>query len=294
MLLSPYLCNLTKILSKMMLKKSVTNLIVILTLISCAQEVLSDLDSSLTHEFFIDSQEKSKTYRIWVQLPEEYNKSAEKYPTVYVLDPDDKSAEGNSNFFYISKKCKELSRLYKKQDVVVIGIRHGDYREIDYTPTKYSTSGFSGEGGGEKFMNFIKKELIAKVEMEYRVLPDRTQRILIGHSLGGLCGAFAFVKHNEAFGKYFLLSPSLIYDNEIILQYEQETRAKIKSQKQWVYFGVGGTEPNMVPPIELLYNRIKKYYPDTKTELCIIPGKGHNGSKDENIKKALEYYFKNL
>lgn len=60
MLLSPYLCNLTKILSKMMLKKSVTNLIVILTLISCAQEVLSDLDSSLTHEFLLIPKRKVK------------------------------------------------------------------------------------------------------------------------------------------------------------------------------------------------------------------------------------------
>ncbi len=273
---------------------SLSRLMILLMLCSCAKETLPELNPSLTSEFFIDSKEKGKTYRIWVQLPENYNTSADKYPTIYVLDPDDESVDGNSNFFYIAKKSKDLSRLYSKSDVVLIGIRHGDYREVDYTPTKFSTTGFTGEGGSENFINFIKKELIAKVENEYRVLPNRENRILIGHSLGGLCGAFAFVKHNEAFGKYLLLSPSLIYDNEIILQYEQQTREAIKSQAQWIYFGVGGTEPNMLPPIELLYNRIKKDYLNAKVELYINPGKGHNSSKDENIKKALEFYFKNM
>ena len=269
------------------------SLLILLVSVSCQRESLPALDESLTTEFFIDSKEKSKTYRIWVQLPEGYKTSTQNYTTIYVLDPDDDSAEGYSNFFYIAKKCKELSQSSGKSGVILIGIRHGDYREVDYTPTKFSTKGFSGEGGGEAFMNFVKKELITKVEKDYRVAPVREQRSIIGHSLGGLCGAYAFAKHNEVFGSYLLLSPSLIYDDEIILQYEQQMRDSIKSRRQVVYFGVGGTEPNMVPPIELLYNRLNKNYSNVKTELYINAGKGHNSSKDENIQKALEFYFKN-
>jgi len=268
-------------------------ILVFLGNISCTKEFLPSLDDSLTTEFFIDSKEKGKTYRIWVQLPDGYNTSTKQYSSLYVLDPDDASIGGNSNFFYIAKKCKELNEERAKENVILVGIRHGDYREVDYTPTKFSTTGFSGEGGGEAFMNFIKKELIPRVEKDYRAIPTRGQRGIIGHSLGGLCGAFAFTKHNEAFGNYLLLSPSLIYDDEIILQYEQQTRNSIKNRPQLVYFGVGGTEPNMVPPTELLYNRIKKNYPNTQTELYINSGKGHNSSKDENIEKALDFYFKN-
>ncbi len=268
-------------------------LLMFLVCISCSKEILPTLDESLTSEFFIDSKEKNKTYRIWVQLPEGYKTSTQKYSTLYVLDPDDKSVDGNSNFFYVAKKCKELSQSSGKSNVILIGIRHGDYREIDYSPTKFSTKGFSGEGGGEAYLSFVKKELIPKVEKDYRAIPIREQRTIIGHSLGGLCGAYAFSKHNEAFGNYLLLSPSLIYDDEIILQYEQQTRNSIKNRLQLVYLGVGGTEPNMVPPIELLYNRINTNYPNSKTALYINPGKGHNSSKDENIKKALEFYFKN-
>jgi uncharacterized protein len=266
-------------------------LFILVFLFSC--KVKETLDPSLTTEFFIDSAEKGKTYRIWVQLPEGYNSSTQKYPTVYVLDPDDKATDGPTNIFYIAKICQNLSKTMQKSNVIVIGIRHGDFREIDYTPTKFTTKGFSGEGGGEKYMNFVKKELIAKVEKDYRAIPNREKRTIIGHSLGGLCGAYTFAKHNETFGNYLLLSPSLIYDDEIILQYEQETRATIKSRPQLVYFGVGGTEANMVPPIDMLYQRIKKNYTASKAELYINPGKGHNSSKDENIKKALEFYFKN-
>lgn len=269
------------------------SLLILLVNVSCQRESLPALDDSLTTEFFIDSKEKGKTYRIWVQLPEGYNTNTQKYATIYVLDPDDDSAEDNSNFFYIAKKCQELSQSSGKSGVILIGIRHGDFREVDYTPTKFSSTGFSGEGGGEAFMNFVKKELIVKVEKDYRAVSVREQRSIIGHSLGGLCGAYAFAKHNEAFGNYLLLSPSLIYDDEIILQYEQQTRNSIKYLPQVVYFGVGGTEPNMIPPIELLYNRLNKNYSNAKTELYINAGKGHNSSKDENIKKALEFYFNN-
>lgn len=229
---------------------------------------------------------------MWVQLPEGYD-ATKTYATIYVLDPDDKAEGGNSNFTYIAKLCQKISKDMNKQNVIVIGIRHGDFREIDYTPTKYTTTGFSGEGGSEKFVNFIKKELVLRIQTDFRADTSRAKRAIIGHSLGGLCGAYVFTKHNEAFGNYLLLSPSLIYDDEIILQYEQETRAAIKAKKQLVYLGVGGTEPNMVPPTDLLYQRIKKYYTDAQSELYINPGKGHNSSKDENIKNALEFYFKN-
>jgi uncharacterized protein len=266
---------------------------ILIAIFSCKKEILPNIEPSLTTDFLIDSKEKGKTYRIWVQLPDDYNQNSHKYATIYVLDPDDEAKNGPSNFLYISKICQKISGQTKKSNLIVIGIRHGDYREIDYTPTKFATKGFTGEGGGEQFINFVKKELIPKVEKDYRVMPNRENRTIIGHSLGGLCGAYAFAKHNEAFGNYLLLSPSLIYDNEIILQYEQETRKSIQNNKQLVYFGVGGTEPNMVPPIELLNNRLKKYYPNAITEMYINPGKGHNGSKDENIEKALKFFFRN-
>jgi uncharacterized protein len=250
------------------------------------------LDASLTKDFIMFSKEKDKDYRMWVQLPEGYD-TTKKYAAIYVLDPDDKAEGGNSNFIYIAKLCQKLSKDYATQNVIVVGIRHGDYREMDYTPTKYTTTGFSGEGGGEKFANFIKKDLMPRIEKDFKADTSRAKKAIIGHSLGGLCGAYIFTKHNEAIGNYLLLSPSLIYDDEIILQYEQATRASIKTQTQLVYFGVGGTEANMVPPVDLLYQRIKKSYANSKTELYINPGKGHNSSKDENIRNALEFYFKN-
>ncbi len=273
------------------MKKLQLLLFTLLFLLGCTKQ-LETLDTALTKDFLMFSREKGKDYRMWVQLPEGYDLT-KTYATIYVLDPDDPAEGGNSNFTYIAKLCQKMSKEAGKQNVIVVGIRHGDYREIDYTPTKYTTTGFSGEGGGEKFANFIKKDLIPRIEKDFRADTSRSKRAIIGHSLGGLCGAYLFTKHNEVFGNYLLLSPSLIYDDEIILQYEQQTRASIKSKTQLVYFGVGGTEANMVPPIDLLYQRIKKNYTNSKTELYINPGKGHNSSKDENIKKALEFYFKN-
>lgn len=272
--------------------KKITLLYFVLLALSSCHRNIEELDTTLTRDFLMFSKEKGKDYRMWVQLPEGYE-ATKTYPTIYLLDPDDEAQGGNSNFTYVAKLCQQISKEMDKQNVIVVGIRHGDYREIDYTPTKFSTAGFSGEGGSEKFVNFIKKELIPRIQKDFKADTSRSKRAIIGHSLGGLCGAYAFTKHNEAFANYLLLSPSLIYDNEIILQYEQETRAAIQSKRQLVYLGIGGTEPNMVPPADLLHQRLKKHYSGSKTELYINPGKGHNSSKDDNIKNALEFYFKN-
>ncbi len=264
-----------------------------LFLCSCHKDIAEVLDASNTKDFLMFSKEKNKDYRMWVQLPEGYD-GAKTYATIYVLDPDDKAEGDNSNFTYIAKLCQKLSKEMNKQNVIVVGIRHGDYREVDYTPTKFTTKGFSGEGGGEKFANFIKKDLIPRIQKDFRADTSRSKRAIIGHSLGGLCGAYLFTRHNEAFANYLLLSPSLMYDNEIVLQYEQETRASIRTKKQLVYLGVGGAEPNMVPPTDVLYQRLQKHYPDSKTELYINPGRAHNSSKDGNIKNALTFYFQNI
>jgi uncharacterized protein len=263
-------------------------LVIMGLLLSCTKEKTAL--SGTTTEFFIDSKFKEKTYRIWVHLPEGYDASGnQRYATLYVLDPDDELPDNETNFTYLARLCAEISRKRKTDNVIAIGIRYGDYRETDYTPTKTNI----GEGGSPKFLRFIESELIPKVQATYRADTSRMSRIIIGHSLGGLCGAHAFTQFNAAFGHYLLLSATMMYDDEVVLQYEQKARAQLKNQPQLVYLGVGGTEPNMFPLSDALYRRLKAHYPKAKTAFEVVPGKGHNTSKQINFEKAIRYYFNN-
>ncbi len=182
-----------------------------------------------------------------------------------------------------------MSSSLNTQNAIVVGINYGDDRDIDYTPTETNY----GKGGSEAFLNFIKKELIPRIQRDYRADTLRKNRTILGHSFGGLFGAYAFAKHNDVFGNYLLLSPSLFYDNSVVLQYEQLSRPLIKDHHQLVFIGAGSTENALLPANDLLYRRLVNYYPNTKSIFNIIPGRGHVSSKNIDIENAIAFYFKN-
>jgi uncharacterized protein len=258
-----------------------TFLIATLFLFSCKKDVFDENPEQLK-EFSITSEIKGKTYDIWVYVPDDYLTSSKYYPTIYVLD-----AESNQEF--VASTCKTVSEELKTDNVIVVGISHGDSRNVDYTPT---VTGM-GKGGSESFLGFIDKELMPRIQTEFRADAHRSKQVILGHSFGGLFGAYAFTKHNEVFGNYLLLSPSLFYDQSVVLKYEQETREVIKDDQQLVFIGLGSTEKALLPANELLYQRLGNFYPLAKKDFHLVPGKGHLDSKDTNIKEAIRFYFKN-
>ncbi|MEP7265179.1 MAG: alpha/beta hydrolase-fold protein, partial [Bacteroidota bacterium] len=207
--------------------KTLITVLLLLSFTACKKE---EFDLSLTKEFSIQSVSNGATYKIKVGLPENYSAN-QKYATVYVLD-------GEENFDFVAKKCKELSDDNGKQNVIVVSIGYGNDRANDYTPTDVE----EGDGGASKFMEFIKTELLPRIENDFAADTSRNSRVLLGHSFGGLFGAFAFTNYNTVFGNYIMLSPSIWYDNEVMLRYEQENRIKNKDNRQLVFMGLGELE----------------------------------------------------
>src|SRR5690606_39393109 len=67
-------------------------------------------------------------------------------------------------------------------------------RERDFTLTKLKTKRPNRMGGGRNFLNFIEKELIPFIDKNYRTEPNR---ILVGHSLGGLLTLNSYMDRSE-------------------------------------------------------------------------------------------------
>jgi len=252
-----------------------------LLLFSCKKDEIV-VNNELTHQFSIHSEEKGKPYDIWVKLPKDYHSTSEAYATMYVLD-------AKQNQELIAETCEELSERLDSKNVIVVGIHYGDNRNVDYTPT----SAGMGKGGSLAFMNFICKELIPRIEHDYRADTSRNSRSIIGHSYGGLFGAYAFAKHNEIFSSYLLLSASLFYDESIILQYEQQNRPKLIDNPQLVFLGAGSAENALLPANQLLYQRLHDHYPLAKSSFQLVTGKGHVSSRNRSIQNAINFYFKN-
>lgn len=252
-----------------------------LLLQSCHVE---DFNPALTKEFSIQSNANGTTYQIKVGLPEDYFSANEKYATVYVLD-------GEENFEFVANHCKEISSNTQTKNVVVVSIGYGRDRSIDYTPTKVS----SMTGGGAEFLSFIKTQLIPAMEQDFNVDTTRNSRVILGHSYGGLFGACVLAVDNQLFGNYLLLSPSIWFDNEVVLHLEKLNRMQNKDRSQLVFMGIGEMENlgRMQAPFEAFYQTLHNHYTNIRLSKNRERDLDHMGSKNPNIINGLNYYFNN-
>lgn len=256
-------------------------ILLVLAFASCKKEEFSP---DRTKEFSITSVSNGATYVIQVGLPEDYNPQTQKYGAIYVLD-------GEEIFDHVAQNCNTISSDNATSNILVVGIGYGNDRALDYTPSATDEGG----GGAENFMFFIKNELIPRMENEYGADTLRKSRTILGHSFGGLCAAYAFTNHNEVFENYIVLSPSLWYDDELVLGLEQDHRDSNKIDHQLVFLGLGELENSgkMLAPFQAFHERLRDHYPSMAIKRHLEPGLGHRGSEKPNIIEGLKFYFEN-
>lgn len=155
-------------------------------------------------KYSIQSETLSEERAYWISLPESYNdKNSEykKYPLLILLD-------GHVHFRSVSCVVEFMSTgnsdKVKIPEMIVVAIMNVDRRR-DYTPDKIVTKRANTSGGGDDFLNFLENELIPKLDGEYRTIP---YRILVGHSLGGLLAAHAYMKENTILNSFISIDPS--------------------------------------------------------------------------------------
>lgn len=261
--------------------KKIIPLLLALGIVSCQKE---DFNTELTESFSIESISSGATYPIKVALPENYSPETQTYATIYVLD-------GEQDFGFVAENCKKISHDLSTSNVLVVSIGYGNDRAVDYTPSNANEGG----GGAEKFMQFIENELIPRIESDYAADTRSSSRTILGHSFGGLFGAYAFTNHNSVFGNYLLLSPSIWYDNEIMLKLELENREINSASHQLVFLGLGQLENQgrMLAPFEAFYQQLRDNYSNLAIQRHLEPHLDHMGSKNPNILKGLNFYFQN-
>ena len=251
------------------------------TVSSCKKEVFSQ---GTVKSFSLQSAANGVTYDIKVALPSGYNPAAGKYATIYLLD-------GEEIFDFTANSCQEIAGKNGVANALVVSIGYGQDRSIDYTPTKISNS----TGGAPQFLDFIASQLIPKMEQDYNVDTSRAGRVILGHSYGGLFGAYTFCVNQKLFGHYLLLSPSLWFDNLVTLQLEKENRALNRISPALVFMGIGEAENSgrMQAPFESFYQSIRDQYPAVTLSKNREKNLAHLGSRNPNIIKSLNFYFQN-
>jgi predicted alpha/beta superfamily hydrolase len=192
-----------------------------------------DITSKLYSRFIND------TFAVSVCLPNNYFAARNKtFPVVYLLD-------ANLYFDIVAATFKKYSDVGLLPPAILVGIGYKDFmamdslRSRDYTfPTAIPEYEMSVSGQADKFLSFIKNELVPDIDAKYAV--DKNARVLMGHSLGGYFTLYALtqnsVNKDNVFSTYIAASPSTFYNHNYILK-ELEKINLNKNISAYITFG---------------------------------------------------------
>jgi len=186
-----------------------------------------------------------------VYLPQGFDKT-KSYPIIYLLD-----GSMNEDFIHVTGLVQFFNQMYSMPETIVVGIANID-RKRDFTfhtDLKDLQKDYPTTGHSDKFINFLEKELKPYIESQFKT----TDKYLFGQSLGGLLATEILLKKPEMFNNYFIISPSLWWDDESLLKQANQLLSKIPDAKKFIYVSVGkGEHPVMVKDAEDFYDVLKK------------------------------------
>lgn len=186
-----------------------------------------------------------------IYLPQNFDKT-KAHPVIYLLD-----GSMNEDFIHVVGLVQFFNQMYAMPETIVVGIANID-RKKDFTfhtDLKDMQKDYLTTGHSAKFINFLEKELKPYIENQFKT----TDTYLFGQSLGGLLATEILLKKPEMFDNYFIISPSLWWDDESLLKQANNLLSKSADKKKFVYVSVGkGEHKVMVKDAEDLFNILKK------------------------------------
>lgn len=190
-----------------------------------------------------------------IALPLGYHpNSAARYPVIYLLD-----GSADEDFIHVTGAVQFASFPWVDwvKPSIVVGIANVD-RKHDLTfPTTVAADveKFPTTGGSAAFLQFIGDELIPFIDSAYRT---NGQRTLIGQSLGGLFATEVLFTRPELFARYVIVSPSLWWDRESLLDRQPAFARDPALAPEQVFIAVGKEGKQMVKPAKKLAATLKR------------------------------------
>ncbi|MDB5090144.1 MAG: besA, partial [Mucilaginibacter sp.] len=183
---------------------------------------------------------------IQVVLPEKYKPGGtDKYDVVYVLDGD-----------WNTKLMTQVQQFIEGEggmpSTIIVGVLNND-RNRDFLPTHVDDTKTSG--GADKFLSFLKDELIPYVNKTY---PADGDNILFGHSFGGVFVAYALLNEPQLFKSYIAADPSFWWDKRIMHKQIKDKLASLANLNK-SFFITGREGEGMtgmgIPPVDSMLKK---------------------------------------
>jgi predicted alpha/beta superfamily hydrolase len=155
---------------------------------------------------------------IRVLLPPGYGEAANKdrrYPVLYMLDGqnvfDACLSDVSHHEWSVDETVQQLIAENRIPALIVVGVDHaGKDRAHEYLPYKdYVGNPDMDEPAGNRFPDFMTKEVMPLVDGHYRTLPGQPNTGIGGSSYGGVATLYALLAKPSIFGYGLIESPSL-------------------------------------------------------------------------------------
>ncbi|MCB0644656.1 MAG: alpha/beta hydrolase [Phaeodactylibacter sp.] len=194
--------------------------------------------------------------------------SAKTYPVIYLLD-----GSADQDFLHIAGLVQFASYPWLEYcpESIVVGIANLD-RTHDFTAPPHDpeyTEHAPTSGGSADFMRFIAEEVQPYIAATYPLSGERT---LIGQSLGGLLATEILFTRPDLFDNYMIVSPSLWWDNEFLLDSDPAAYSGSKS----IYIAVGEEGKVMKRGARQLHKKLQRLdRPNTRLFFKFFPELNH-------------------
>jgi predicted alpha/beta superfamily hydrolase len=151
-------------------------------------------------------------------LPPGYSDAANKdrrYPVLYMLDGqnvfDACLSDVSHHEWSVDETVQQLIAENRIPALIVVGVDHaGKDRAHEYLPYKdYVGNPDMDEPAGNRFPDFMTKEVMPLVDGHYRTLPGQPNTGIGGSSYGGVATLYALLAKPSIFGYGLIESPSL-------------------------------------------------------------------------------------
>lgn len=181
---------------------------------------------TLTGDFRFHSQFQSKFVAhprdIVVYLPPQYTtQPRRRFPVLYLHDGQN-LFDGATSFipgreWQVDETAQRLIRNGAIAPLIIVGIYNtGTHRVDEYTPTRDPKTGHGGDA--DSYGRLLTRELKPFIDRTYRTHRGAANTGLGGSSLGALVTLYLGLKYPHVFGKLAVMSPSVWWNNRIILK----------------------------------------------------------------------------
>ncbi len=222
-----------------------------------------------------------------VYLPRGADLHEHEYPVLYITD-------GSSNFHYSSGIVSFLSACDHIPEMIMVAIPHSS-RDRDLAPKfeeGYKPGYQEYEGEADKFMMFLKYELMPYIESKY---PTEPYRIYSGHSLGGIFGVYSMYTMPDLFDAYIIISAPLDWQNDMLIRNTRNFLSKNRELNKFMYLTMGDEGDGMLEPMQRFVDMLAVNAPEKFLwKYKYMPGESHLSTPLLSLYQGLELIFKDL